>query len=51
MADAQTTIPKICMRGYECWHCSFDQWLDEMEIARKVEMRNEAKMIVLARAA
>jgi hypothetical protein len=24
-------IPKICIRDYECWHCAFDQWIEEME--------------------
>jgi hypothetical protein len=51
MADAQTAIPKICTRGYECWHCSFDQWLDEMEIAQKPQIPSELARIVLARAA
>lgn len=22
---------KICTRNYECYHCGFDQWLDEIE--------------------
>jgi hypothetical protein len=26
-----TRIPKICIHGYECWHCPFSQWLEEME--------------------
>lgn len=24
-------IPKICIRDYECWHCAFDQWIEDME--------------------
>ena len=24
------SIPKICINGYECGHCAFDQWLDEV---------------------
>jgi glycine cleavage system H lipoate-binding protein len=30
--------PKVCTLNYECYHCSYDQWLDEYdthEIARK----------------
>ena len=23
-------IPKICIHSYECGHCYFDQWLDEV---------------------
>lgn len=22
---------KTCIYNYQCWHCPFDQWLDEME--------------------
>ena len=25
--------PKICPHNYECYHCSYDQWLDEMDMA------------------
>ncbi|MFC1534447.1 hypothetical protein ACFL7M_13900 [Thermodesulfobacteriota bacterium] len=28
-------IPKICIRNYECGHCSFDQWIDEMHVDMK----------------
>lgn len=24
-------IPKICIHDYECRHCAFDQWMEEME--------------------
>ena len=34
MNDGETGIPKICARAYECWHCAFDQWLEEMEERR-----------------
>jgi hypothetical protein len=23
---------KTCIHDYQCWHCAFDQWLDEMEV-------------------
>jgi hypothetical protein len=26
-----TRIPKICIHHYECRHCAFDQWMEEME--------------------
>jgi glycine cleavage system H lipoate-binding protein len=29
--------PKICAMNYECYHCAFDQMLDEMDIARELE--------------
>ena len=24
-------IPKVCIHGFECSHCAFDQWIEEME--------------------
>jgi hypothetical protein len=44
--NGRTEIPKICTRHFECRHCAFDQWLDEMEMrqtARKdrIFFRNE----------
>ncbi|MBW2514857.1 MAG: glycine cleavage system protein H [Deltaproteobacteria bacterium] len=29
--------PKICAMNYECYHCSFDQMLDEMDVVRDLE--------------
>jgi glycine cleavage system H lipoate-binding protein len=29
--------PKICTRNYECYHCPFDQMLDEMDLVREVD--------------
>ena len=37
--SGSTGIPKICTRNYECRHCAFDQWLDEME-ARHASGKN-----------
>ncbi len=34
MENGETGIPKTCTRAYECWHCNFDQWLEEMEERR-----------------
>jgi len=31
LRDGRTVIPKICIHRYECWKCSFDQWLGVME--------------------
>jgi len=28
-----TIAPKICILNYECSHCAFDQWLDNLEPA------------------
>lgn len=35
--SGRTVIPKICTRGYECWHCAFDQWIDEIEDRRSLK--------------
>ena len=24
-------IPKVCIHGFECSHCAFDQWIEQME--------------------
>ena len=29
--------PKICTMNYECFHCAFDQILDEMDLAREID--------------
>ena len=29
--------PKICALNYECYHCAFDQMLDEADMVRKLE--------------
>ena len=31
LEDGRTRIPKICIHGYECGHCAFDQWISEIE--------------------
>jgi len=28
----RTDAPKICTLNYECYHCEFDQWLDECDL-------------------
>ncbi|MGB5984882.1 MAG: glycine cleavage system protein H [Desulfobacterales bacterium] len=27
--------PKICTHNYECWHCAFDQMLDDVDLMRE----------------
>ena len=29
--------PKICPNNYECYHCTFDQMLDDMDLVRQVD--------------
>lgn len=29
--------PKICAQSYECYHCPFDQMLDDMDLVREVD--------------
>lgn len=33
-----TGIPKTCTRNYECWHCAFDQWLEDIEEVSQNEL-------------
>ncbi|MFH1625051.1 MAG: glycine cleavage system protein H [Pseudomonadota bacterium] len=33
----RVNAPKICTMNYECYHCSYDQMLDERDIARPIE--------------
>ena len=30
------SYPKICTMNYECYHCEFDQWLDEIDLDQAV---------------
>jgi len=30
-------VPKICPYNYECYHCPFDQMLDEQDLAKAAE--------------
>jgi glycine cleavage system H lipoate-binding protein len=29
----RTDAPKVCALNYECYHCEYDQWLEEMDIS------------------
>ena len=49
--NGRTEIPKICTRNYECRHCAFDQWLDEMEMRHTAEKNHKFFRNELARAA
>ena len=31
LENGAVKIARICIRNYECWHCAFDQWLEEIE--------------------
>lgn len=31
MVGERIATPKMCIRDYECWHCPFDQWIEEIE--------------------
>lgn len=45
-----TIAPKICLLNYECSHCAFDQWLDNLE---RLEINREKGVLrdVLPKAA
>jgi len=44
-------IAKTCIHDYQCWHCAFDQWLDEMEERQKAGDGSKMSKNSLARAA
>ena len=36
---AQGTVSnlKICIHNFECWHCAFDQWIEEVSAGKKIK--------------
>ncbi len=42
----QTGIPKICIHHYECWHCPFNQWIEE--IAERQASSEDSKPEILS---
>ncbi len=44
-------IPKSCTRKYECWHCGFNEWLDEIKRCTIAKKGLEISGYVLAEAA
>ena len=48
--NAGLRIPKICIHDYECWHCPFDQWIEEMEEIQESEnsFYTETKLLIKA---
>ena len=51
VANGRIQIPKICIRGYECLHCVFDQWIEEMETMLEETGNSKVAGTVPARAA
>jgi hypothetical protein len=46
-----TRIPKVCIHGFECSHCAFDQWIEEMEGRRLSVQDFSTQRDLLAKAA
>ena len=44
-------IPKTCTRKYECWHCGFNEWLDEIVRCETAKKGLEISGHILAEAA
>ena len=44
-------IPKTCTRKYECWHCGFNEWLDEIDRCAMAKKALEIPGYILAEAA
>lgn len=37
----RTDMPKICILDYECYHCLFDQMLDDLDAVSDTGIRRE----------
>lgn len=49
--NGHTGIPKICIHGYECWHCAFNQWLEVMEEKKRGPRDWDTNRDLMAKAA
>ncbi|MFH1241597.1 MAG: hypothetical protein V1689_04465 [Pseudomonadota bacterium] len=49
--EGRIQTPKICIRDYECWHCGFDQWLEQMEMHQAKDGSLRVAGTILAKAA
>ena len=49
--NGRTAIPKICIHGYECRHCAFDQWIEDMPEEQEAMESFNKERDFLARAA
>ena len=49
--SGRVQIAKTCIHAYQCGHCAFDQWLDEMEEGQEVGEDSKKTKNSLARAA
>jgi hypothetical protein len=49
--NGRAEIPKICIRDYECWHCAFDQWIEELEERQVLPGLSAVERNLVARAA
>ena len=32
VSEGRMNAPKRCMLNHECYHCAYDQWLDELDL-------------------
>ena len=51
LENGRTGIPKMCLCNHECWHCAFDQWIDQIEEAGPAKVMDEKPVETLAIAA
>ena len=50
-ANGASGMAKICVFGYECSHCAFDQWLEETRVRESVPRTSGTSGLAYARAA
>ena len=51
LESGRTRIPKFCIQGQECWHCAFEQWIEEMGERSEIEGHGQKEKVLMARAA
>jgi hypothetical protein len=51
LEHGRTGIPKMCLCNQECWHCAFDQWMDQIEETGPGEVMKAIAVETLAVAA
>jgi hypothetical protein len=45
--NGRMEIPKLCIRNFECWHCAFNYWLEEVGERPSCEACPQAGFLML----
>jgi len=46
-AQGRLEIPKLCIRNFECWHCAFNYWLEDVGEKPSCETCTRADVLML----